>query len=409
MGMRNKIRKQMKFYIEDDNELAKIYKYCKKFCFEWDDLERYTTKQIKRNKKDNNDYYKFLISIQDVIKDKDKYNKLKEDIETKFWEYKSKMTCPIMRTPTIWCNSLHTIKLEQENYYNWYFVLDSNIQIGGSERRGVFKEIIIPIKYSDYHYKILKDIKLNNTFKIRLNQNGNIEIMATYDIDKQYPELNEIKDIVGIDIGLKKLVVSSDGEIIDQNLDVIKYAKYLSKRKGNLNRYIEHLKKIKGDDYKDVSQRNITKQYSKLIHMVNCDNRYKIKQFLKGRDNDLIVMEDLNIQHPHLGRQTNLFLRLLHIQQIKEDVLRYCKEFGINIKLVNPSYTSQQCPICGYVDKNNRKTQEKFSCLNCGHTDNADHNASINIRDRIYIEDIKLDTPNWRIKELIALHYTTNN
>jgi putative transposase len=314
-----------------------------------------------------------------------------------------------MKNPTIWCSAIHTIKLNQKNYYNWYFILDSNIQIAGSDRRGVYSKITIPIKYSDYHYKILKDTQLNNTFKIRLNQNNRIEIMATYNIDKQYTELNEIKDIVGIDIGLKKLIFCSDGEIIDQNPKIINYAKYINKRKSNLWNLGNHLKKIRGDDYERISQKHLIRQYSKLTHMVNCDNRYKIKQFLKGRDNDLIVMEDLNIQHPHLSRQANTFLRLLHIQQIKEDVLKYCKEYGINIQLVNPSYTSQQCPICGYVDKKNRKTQEKFSCLNCGHTDNADHNASINIRDRIYIEDIKLDTPNWRIKELIALHYTTNN
>lgn len=34
---------------------------------------------------------------------------------------------------------------------------------------------------------------------------------------------------------------------------------------------------------------------------------------------------------------------------------------------------------CGYVDKENRITQDKFECKKCGFTLNADHNAAINI------------------------------
>ncbi len=46
---------------------------------------------------------------------------------------------------------------------------------------------------------------------------------------------------------------------------------------------------------------------------------------------------------------------------------------------VNPQYTSQTCSRCGFIDKNNRPTQAKFKCLACGHADNADINAALNI------------------------------
>jgi IS605 OrfB family transposase len=46
---------------------------------------------------------------------------------------------------------------------------------------------------------------------------------------------------------------------------------------------------------------------------------------------------------------------------------------------VNPAYTSQTCHACGHCSPDNRKTQAKFLCVSCGHTDNADHNAALNI------------------------------
>ena len=49
---------------------------------------------------------------------------------------------------------------------------------------------------------------------------------------------------------------------------------------------------------------------------------------------------------------------------------------------VDPTNTSRTCPECGHVAAENRKTQDRFVCVNCGLTENADVNAAINIRER---------------------------
>lgn len=41
------------------------------------------------------------------------------------------------------------------------------------------------------------------------------------------------------------------------------------------------------------------------------------------------------------------------------------------------------CPVCGAIHEENRYDQEHFECIECGHVDNADHNASINIKNRV--------------------------
>jgi len=52
---------------------------------------------------------------------------------------------------------------------------------------------------------------------------------------------------------------------------------------------------------------------------------------------------------------------------------------GGRLVAVPPQYTSQRCPDCGHVAKENRTTQSKFECVQCGFTANADHVGAINV------------------------------
>jgi len=53
---------------------------------------------------------------------------------------------------------------------------------------------------------------------------------------------------------------------------------------------------------------------------------------------------------------------------------------GIGIGYVDPRYTSQKCSACGHRERANRPNQADFRCVSCGFVCNADHNASLNIR-----------------------------
>ena len=52
--------------------------------------------------------------------------------------------------------------------------------------------------------------------------------------------------------------------------------------------------------------------------------------------------------------------------------------YKAEVRQVNPAYTSQTCHQCGHVDKHSRK-QSDFRCTACGHADDADVNAALNI------------------------------
>ncbi|MDX3105579.1 RNA-guided endonuclease InsQ/TnpB family protein [Nonomuraea angiospora] len=53
---------------------------------------------------------------------------------------------------------------------------------------------------------------------------------------------------------------------------------------------------------------------------------------------------------------------------------------GRDVILVNPANTSRTCPKCGYVARENRKTQAEFVCVRCRYSANADVVGASNIK-----------------------------
>jgi putative transposase len=53
---------------------------------------------------------------------------------------------------------------------------------------------------------------------------------------------------------------------------------------------------------------------------------------------------------------------------------------GIPAVAIDPRNMSRTCPECGVAGKRNRKTQDKFSCIECGHEAVADFVGARNIR-----------------------------
>ena len=95
----------------------------------------------------------------------------------------------------------------------------------------------------------------------------------------------------------------------------------------------------------------------------------------------VIQMEDL-----HIHSEEKL-LRDWTYHDLRTKVENKAKEKGIEVKFINPAYTSQRCSCCGYIDQQNRETQKSFKCKQCGYSANADYNAALNLA-TAGIEDI---------------------
>lgn len=134
-------------------------------------------------------------------------------------------------------------------------------------------------------------------------------------------------------------------------------------------RYNSHLENYKYQMVNDIIHHFTTDneygQYAKYSFS-NCENSEVLNKLT-------LVFEDLT--YTNLGRtkddkrQINLIKGVLTL--LEEKIKLY--HLPIEIKYVNPAYTSQSCPSCYYVDRKNRKSRhDDFRCLHCGFTANED-------------------------------------
>ncbi len=88
-----------------------------------------------------------------------------------------------------------------------------------------------------------------------------------------------------------------------------------------------------------------------------------------------IQMENLS----GITEYSDRFLKNWSYFDLQSKIEYKAKQAGIDVIYINPQFTSQRCSKCGYISKDNRKTQAQFCCQKCGFESNADYNASQNI------------------------------
>ena len=94
-------------------------------------------------------------------------------------------------------------------------------------------------------------------------------------------------------------------------------------------------------------------------------------------------------------RALNRKLRLSALSQFGEFLHYKARLSGGQIIEVNARNTSRRCSSCGHVAQENRESQAVFLCTKCGFSDNADHNAAVNILDRALRDHVEEITDFW--------------
>ena len=194
------------------------------------------------------------------------------------------------------------------------------------------------------------------------------------------------KTAIGLDMGISKLLTTSNGEYIKPKNSFKANQMKLAKLQRQLNRKV-----LFSQNWKKQN-RKIQKLHHHIAN-IRHDYLHKVTTTI-SKNHAMIACEDLKVANmsksasgtvENKGRQVKAKsgLNKSILDQgwgMMVNMLEYKQQWrgGLLVK-VNPQYTSQTCSECKHVAKENRRTQAKFECVECGYIANADVNAARNI------------------------------
>jgi len=219
--------------------------------------------------------------------------------------------------------------------------------------------ISVPIKSYDHANKYFRRWNLVNGGRLIRDERNNWYIQLVF---RRKKRTKKVKKAKGLDIGYRKLITDSDGMVYGTKI------KALTEKAA---------RKIQGSR----AEKRVREEIKNYIG-------WTVKQAVDGKAN--IAIEDLKQLKENkrgkwskqINRRFNYWFYALALRRIRDRA----EAAGVRCLSVPPQYTSQTCPSCGHIEKANRQG-EKFKCLRCGFTGDADHIAALNILHLAFAEE----------------------
>ena len=197
--------------------------------------------------------------------------------------------------------------------------------------------------------------------------------------------VNNSSEGIGIDLGLKDFAIVSNGKIyknINKSAKLKKLEKKLVREQRSLSRKYENLKKGESTQKRNIQKQKLKIQ--KLHHRIdNIRTDYinkTIAEIVKTKPSH-ITIEDLNVSGMMKNRHLSKAVASQKFYEFKTKLLAKCREYGIELRIVDRWFpSSKTCHCCKSIKKDLKLSDRIFRC-DCGYIEDRDFNAALNLRD----------------------------
>ncbi len=208
-------------------------------------------------------------------------------------------------------------------------------------------------------------------------ERGNWYAYITYEVE--LAEKSQLLTAVGLDRNVGQIALS-DGTMY--------HLPNLKRKEARRRRYQRMVaRRVRGSNRRKLAKYKLQRAYQ-AERFARTNWCHKTGKLIADKY-DIVYVEGLNtagmtksakgtIDSPgkHVKAKSGLNREILKSGWYK---LEQCLSYKTQVEKVPAQYTSQTCNKCGAIDRANRKTQAIFKCRHCGHEDNADINAALNI------------------------------
>lgn len=177
--------------------------------------------------------------------------------------------------------------------------------------------------------------------------------------------------ITGVDVGIKDVAVTSDGDFSGAPKNTYKYARQLRKAQRNLSR------KTKGSNRWHKQRIAVAKIHEKIANSRR-DFLNKLTTKLV-REYDFVSIEDLNVKGMMKNRKLSKAIADVGLFEFKRQLEYKAQWYGKEITVIDRWFPStKMCSCCGQI--HNLTLADRIISCDCGLNLNRDLNAAINIK-----------------------------
>ena len=232
----------------------------------------------------------------------------------------------------------------------------------------------IKFRCSDLYHKRLQRYKGKiRSATLSKTKSGNYFLSILVDLpQEEIIKFEQTNKKVGIDLGVKDFVITSDGEVFENRHFFKKQENKIAKLQRQLS------KKQKGSNNRNRQRIKIAKTFERVINQKKYYIHSVANELLTYYDT--VFMEDLNVRgmlkNHHLSKAIHE-IGLYKFRQILVDKARNNYKKVVFVDRFYPS--SKTCSTCGYKKRDLKLSDRKWTCPNCGTHLDRDLNASVNI------------------------------
>ena len=230
----------------------------------------------------------------------------------------------------------------------------------------------VPLRLSEYHRQRLSRGRrtldgMNLCYRRRTKQ-----FFVTVTVEEESPKKNEVKDVLGVDLGITNLAHDSTNTI------------YTDSRVEDVRKHYEELRGRLQSVKTKNSRRRLVRLSGRERRFKNDVNHRISKALVKSAEgtSSAIAMEDLKgiRERTTVGRSRRSMHSKWAFHELRKFVEYKALRAGVPTVPVNPRNTSRKCPICLHCSKKNRVSRDLFRCQRCGFEAPADYVGALNIR-----------------------------
>ena len=232
----------------------------------------------------------------------------------------------------------------------------------------------IRFRCSELYHRRLQRYKDNiRSATLSKTKSGNFFLSISIEVsESEYVKLNKTNRQVGLDLGVKDFVITSDGVVFENKHFFKKEEKKIAKLQRQLSR------KVKGSNNRNKQRVRLAKAFEHLTNKKENYIHYVVNEVLKSYD--VVFMEDLNVQGRLRNHSLAKAIQEIGFYRFKSVLQTKASQNGKEVYLIDRFYpSSKTCSCCGHKKQDLKLSDRSWTCPGCGEHHDRDLNAARNI------------------------------